>query len=348
MFTIMNTKNKIKEIAAKRRTFKTSDVLEAMDKRVSRQYISRILKELVDEEELVKGGSTKQSLYALPKNIDALDNTIKKRVKNEDVKEHEVYDELEKQLPALKKLPENVQSILNYAFSEMLNNAIEHSKSDHIEIVIGESGGKINFTVNDFGIGVFRNVMKKNKLKSELEAIQDILKGKTTTDPQAHSGEGIFFTSKVADVFSLESFGYKLKVDNKIEDIFIEKTRRQKKGTKVEFELNKSTKKHLNDVFKKYQSDPSTYAFDKTEIKVRLYTMGTIYISRSQARRILTGLEKFQKIILDFDKVPTVGQAFADEVFRVFNIKHPDIEIQPINMNEAVEFMIKRVESPEK
>ena len=74
--------------------------------------------------------------------------------------------------------------------------------------------------------------------------------------------------------------------------------------------------------------------------------MGTIYVSRSQARRVLTNLDKFKSIVLDFDQVPTIGQAFADEIFRVFATKHQEIQITPINMNEAVDFMVRRVEKP--
>ena len=39
-----------------------------------------------------------------------------------------------------------------------------------------------------------------------------------------------------------------------------------------------------------------------------------------------------------------IGQAFADEIFRVFRNKHKEITILPINMNEEVKFMIKRVD----
>ena len=38
----------------------------------------------------------------------------------------------------------------------------------------------------------------------------------------------------------------------------------------------------------------------------------------------------------------TIGQAFADEIFRVYKNKNPDIQIIPINANADVEFMIKR------
>ena len=187
--------------------------------------------------------------------------------------------------------------------------------------------------------------MKKRKLNSEIEAIQDILKGKVTTAPKVHSGEGIFFTSKVADIFCLHSFNYQLIINNKINDIFLRKPIKSKKGTSVNFSINISSKRSLGDVFKRYSNldNDNEYGFDKTEIKVKLYTTGSIHISRSQARRILSGLEKFRLIIFDFDKVPMIGQAFADEIFRVFKNKYPDIKIDPINTNEAVKFMIERV-----
>ena len=168
------------------------------------------------------------------------------------------------------------------------------------------------------------------------------MKGKTTTQPKAHSGEGIFFTSKIGDLFTLESFGYRLRIDNDLDDFFIEKVKPMKKGTKVCFSISLNSKRHLNDIFKEFQTNPEEPAFDKTKITVRLYTMGTIYISRSQARRILSGLTKYKEVILDFNKVPTVGQAFADEIFRVFKQNHPEVLIKPINMAEPVKFMIDR------
>ena len=84
----------------------------------------------------------------------------------------------------------------------------------------------------------------------------------------------------------------------------------------------------------------------RMEIQVKLYKEGVDLISRSRARQVLAGLEKFKSVILDFDKVPTVGQAFADEIFRVFQSKYPNINIKPINMNETVAFMVGRVEKP--
>ena len=65
-------------------------------------------------------------------------------------------------------------------------------------------------------------------------------------------------------------------------------------------------------------------------------------VSRSQARHVLFGLEKFKVIVFDFTNVPVVGQAFADEIFRVFQQKHPEIRLDTENMSEGVKFMVKR------
>lgn len=335
-------KGHILSMALKKGNLQSKDVAENLE--ISRQYAQRILKELVEEGMLVKLGSTRSASYVLPRYADQVKWKYDKRFRNQNLAEHSVLEDVEGRSQFRQSLSENLRSIFEYAFSEMLNNAIEHSRSENIHIAVEKRMENLVFFVNDFGIGVFRNVMQKRKLKSELEAIQDLLKGKTTTQPKAHSGEGIFFTSKVADIFILESFGKKLTINNLIKDIFIEEVKPSKKGTKVSFQISCDSKKHLNDIFKKYQTDPAEHAFDKTEIQIKLYTLGTVHVSRSQARRVLSGLEKFKSIVLDFDKVPTIGQAFADEIFRVFKNKYTDITITPTNMNDTVRFWVERVE----
>jgi len=337
----MDIKGSIVSAALKDGEIRSKDIAKRLG--ISRQYSQRILRELVQEGLLMKLGSTRAASYVLPKYAGRVTWKFSKRFKNSNLAEHKVLEDVEGRAQFRHSLPENLRSMFEYAFSEMLNNAIEHSQSENIEVEVEKRGDNLIFLVNDFGIGVFKNIMKKRHLKTELEAIQDLLKGKTTTQPQAHSGEGIFFTSKVGDVFSLESFGQKLTIDNVAKDIFIEEVKPSKRGTKVFFQIACDSQKHLNDIFKEYQTDPTEHAFDKTEIQIKLYTLGTVHVSRSQARRVLAGLEKFRSIILDFDQVPTIGQAFADEIFRVFKNKHPNIQITPTNMNDTVRFWIERV-----
>ncbi|MEX2033184.1 MAG: DUF4325 domain-containing protein [Candidatus Colwellbacteria bacterium] len=348
----MLNKQKILERAAQTGKITTRDLAHEFN--VSRQYANGLISELVKIGSLIKIGSTRGAFYVTPEfareNPKILPNRYSKKMKNELLEEHRVLDDIERTSPFFKELPENVKSIFTYAFSEMLNNAIEHSQSKSIVVEVALENGNLSFIVEDFGIGVFRSIIQKRKLKSPLEAIQDLLKGKTTTMPKSHSGEGIFFTSKVGDFFMLDSFGHQLIIDNKIPDIFVKTTKKMKRGTRVAFQISVKSNRRLNNVFKKYTdlTEDGDYGFDKTEIRVRLYTISGVHISRSQARRVLSGLEKFKIILLDFDRVPVVGQAFADEIYRVFQNKHPRILIQETNMNEGVKFMVERARNEAK
>lgn len=344
MAYMLDKELEILKIVRIKKKLKSSDVATLFG--VSRQYASVLINDLIAKGRLIKVGSTNKSYYILSESVNekgAFPVKISKRIKNDKLQEHEIYADIQEQYPSIGLLSENIKSILNYSFSEMVNNAIEHSQSKYIEVEVSIQNRKLNFTVNDFGIGVFRNVMREKKLKTEVEAMQELLKGKTTTMPKSHSGQGIFFTSKAGDVFTLESYGHALIINNKTKEVMARVLPALKRGTKVRFSIDVGSTKHLSTIFRKF-SVGTDFAFNKTEINVKLYTSGDgVHISRSQARRILDGLDKFDSIILDFDKVPMVGQAFADEIFRVFKEKHPHIEIQPTNMDDAVRFMVERV-----
>ena len=95
----------------------------------------------------------------------------------------------------------------------------------------------------------------------------------------------------------------------------------------------------LLSIFKQFTKDHEFYASQPT---IKLFETGLIFLSRSEARRLTTGFEEFSEIRLDFVKVESVGQGFTDEVFRVWSNEHPNIELIPIRMNEAVAFMVNR------
>lgn len=348
----MATGDQILKMAQKNGRLYSKDIVERFN--ISRQYANLLISDCVMENKLIKLGSTRKAFYVLPEYAQAHPEIFPVRFNkffnNHALQEHIVLNQIRDTFPTLKNLSENVESIFTYAFSEMLNNAIEHSQSVRIGVEVSVDKKILSFIIQDSGVGVFRNVMKQRGLKSELEAIQDILKGKTSTMPKSHSGEGIFFTSKASDFFVLDSFGYQLIVDNKIPDVFVKTVKKIKRGTRVMFQISTESNRHLLEVFQKYTNliDNGNHGFDKTEIRVKLYAIGGVHISRSQARRILSGLEKFKIVVFDFDKVPTVGQAFADEVFRVFHQKYPHIKLEAINMTEGVEFMVERAQNEAK
>ena len=56
-------------------------------------------------------------------------------------------------------------------------------------------------------MGIFKKIQKALDLLDERHAILELAKGKLTTDPKHHTGEGIFFTSRMFDEFTILSGG---------------------------------------------------------------------------------------------------------------------------------------------
>lgn len=341
----MDLKQTIINLANKKTSFKTGDVIEKTGNSFSRQYVSKVIKSLIKDGILIKNGNTKQSVYARAENAIWLAPKVSLEVKNVNLEEDRILRQVKLKLRGITSIPDELQKIFDYAFSEMLNNAIEHSRSSGIGITANLDTENVSFSIKDGGIGAFANIVAHRNLANELEAIQDLLKGKTTTAMQKHSGEGIFFTSKVADLFILRSHKLELRIDNLLPDVFVQELENSLPGTEVYFKTSLNTNKTLNQIFSEYQIRPDSFEFDKTSVLVRLYTLDTNYVSRSQARRILVGLSSFKEIVLDFDRVKTVGQGFTDEIFRVFTSNNPEINIVYKNANKIVESMIKHVGS---
>ena len=80
----------------------------------------------------------------------------------------------------------------------------------------------------------------------------------------------------------------------------------------------------------------------KTRTVVRLFSIGVRFISRSEAKRLLRGLERFEEIVIDFSGVEEVGQGFLDEVVRVWPSQHAESKVIPVGMVGPVEFMVRR------
>lgn len=263
------------------------------------------------------------------------------RRKTAGLDESTLYKELCAGLRELSSLPENAERILHYAFTELVNNAIDHSGAEVVEGELRLLDGAIAVEIVDAGVGAFENVRHALGLSSPLDAIGEISKGKTTTDPEHHSGQGIFFSSKAVDRFDLESGTLRWVVDNRRGDFAVGAIP-ERRGTRVYFEVDRQTKRVLRKIFDEYTTD---LAFDRTRTIVRLFSYGTAFVSRSEAKRLLHGLEKFREVVLDFAGVDTIGQGFADEVFRVWRRAHPETQLIPVDMLEPVEFMVRRAEA---
>jgi STAS-like domain of unknown function (DUF4325) len=246
----------------------------------------------------------------------------------------------------------NVKNILHHGFTEMVNNANDHSQGKRLTVTYFANAVTTYLTVRDDGLGVFQRVATKMKFDDLRLSLLELAKGKFTTDSKNHTGEGIFFTSQAFDSFFLMANGLTYtKINLKPTKTSIDSIpapaslASNASGSLVYMVIRPGTKRTLREVFQKYEVDePDDLTFGKTKIPMRLASIGDEnLLSRSQAKRVAGRLEQFKIVELDFEGVQEIGQAFADELFRVFQNTNPDLRLIPINVNADVQRMIKRI-----
>lgn len=245
-------------------------------------------------------------------------------------------------LPLLGDLPRNLLDIAHHGVTEMVNNAVDHSDAAQVTVRMERCDGRLRFEIADGGVGIFRKITRALDLPDERLALLELSKGKLTTDPRRHSGEGIFFTSRMFDSFRIASEGLVFDHDADFDKDLLDD---DATGTRVAMEIATDSPRTAKSVIDQYSSGPEDYSFAKTVVPVRLARVGDEnLVSRSQAKRLLQRVDRFRCVVLDFADVATIGQAFADEIFRVFANEHPEVELVPVHAATDVKQMIRRAE----
>ena len=304
---------------------------------VSRQSVNRHLQQLVSEGLLLEEGSTRNKRYKLKP-------IIEKEISIPIIpglEEDEVWRQNLSSL--LKDTKPNVAGICHYGFTEMFNNVIEHSEAISASIELKYLPTRIELVVRDNGIGIFNKIVRDLGLEDQRQAILELSKGKLTTDPENHSGEGIFFTTRMFDEFSILS-GELFFSHSQDGDWLLEDTEDSTQGTRVSMWINPDSDRTIQEVFDRYATEADNYGFTRTHVPATLakYREENL-ISRSQAKRLLARFENFEEVLLDFKGVDTIGQAFADEIFRVFQNNYPGVRIITLGANDDIKRMIERV-----
>jgi len=309
---------------------------------ITPQAVFRHIKALENEEKIISTGKGKGKRYSLGP-----------------AREYNFLFELNKNLSEdtiwrnhfafiFEGVNENIVDICQYGFTEMVNNAIDHSDGTILLIDVNRTKEHILMIVIDNGEGIFRRIKRLCNLEDERHAIMELSKGKLTTDPDNHTGEGIFFTSRMFDRFDIESKGLNYSHNERYDFDYLSDSNKKigDIGTVVIMEINLSSERVIKNVFDQFTEDrfeEGTSQFNKTVIPVKLAQYGNEkLVSRSQAKRLLIRIEKFKYVVFDFEGVTTVGQAFADEIFRVYANQNKEIMLVPVNMNNDVESMVNR------
>ncbi len=319
---------------------------------ISITTVSRYLDKMVQEEVIVEDNQRKSGYNLKETQRRRFFYSPKKKILEED----RIYEEDIK--PLISHLSPHVEKIWNYAFCEMMNNAIEHSNADLIKVLVYSNALFTHIYIEDNGIGIFEKIkeyiLQTENVEISLDDAMSILfVGKMTTNKECHSGEGIFFTSRTLDRFNIFSsnriFVHDAYDKNAAANItnFADSDSKSrmlnKNGTFVSMDLWNDTKRELKEVFDMFSSNEK--GFYKTQIPIKSAIPSGYPVSRSQARRLCSGFDKFEEVELDFDGVDDVGQAFIHEIFIVFKKQHSNIEIKVKNANDNVAGMIQRVKN---
>jgi anti-sigma regulatory factor (Ser/Thr protein kinase)/predicted transcriptional regulator len=301
---------------------------------ISRQTVCKYLSELIANNDVSATGTKRNAQYSLQMVAHRATYQLK------GLQEDYVWSEFVK--PLLSDVPDNVMRACNYGFTEILNNAIDHSEAEQVYIRVQLTRLNVRFSISEEGIGIFHKIQTALSLKDPKYAILELAKGKCTTAPDKHTGEGIFFTARIFDSFYILSqkltfSSGRSKTDYLWDDVM------PMKGTVVIMEISKDSDVQIKDVFDQF-TDVDSCGFSRTHIPVRLVGVDDgLLVSRSQAKRLMQRFDRFKEILLDFEGVSEIGQGFADEIFRVFKNEHPDIHLIPIKMSKEVEKMVDRV-----
>lgn len=303
---------------------------------LSRARIGIQVRELVAGGYLAKAGTTRPRYHLGP------NRRFQTRYPRNALAEDRVW--FEDLLPLVRHLPRNLLDIAHHGVTEMVNNAVDHSDARTVRVGMQLDGTHLTFDIEDDGVGIFRKITQALALHDERLALLELAKGKLTTDPQRHSGEGIFFTSRMFDVFQIHSGDLVFDHDDSFDRDLLDDTD-EVAGTRVHMAIAVDSTREARAVFDQFSSGPDDYSFEKTVVPVRLAKVGDEnLVSRSQAKRLLQRVDRFRCVVLDFDAVSTIGQAFADEIFRVFANAHPEVELVPTHAVPAVQQMIRRAE----
>lgn len=337
-------RNKVKKYILEEMFIKSNDIASKTAEYfgISEQTVYRYIRELIAEGKVNK---IRNGNYEM---IQTVNKLYKYDLTGKRLEEDVIYEETLSKY--IKNLSDNIIKIWQYAFTEMVNNVLDHSEAKELQVYIGQNALSTWVNVIDDGIGIFKKIADFYEYESLDDAIISLFKGKLTTDKENHSGEGIFFTSRVMDHFGALSSNKLFQQNNRYENLLdLENTVvpkrtsrfKDRKGTVVVMSIVNDADRTLKEVFDMYSSVDG--GFTITNIPMKMICDSGYPVSRSQAKRLYFGFDKFEKVILDFNGVDEIGQGFAHELFSVFGKRHPEIELQCINTNEAIEKMIRRV-----
>jgi anti-sigma regulatory factor (Ser/Thr protein kinase) len=238
-------------------------------------------------------------------------------------------------------LPANVRQMAQHAFTELLNNAIDHSAGQTVTVSMRQTPAHLQLLVSDDGRGLFDKIREGFAIEDPAMAMLELSKGRLTSDPTRHTGRGLYFTSRLADIFDLHANAVAFQHREWDPRSWKQGRAMRQQGSAIFLAIALDTPRTLDQVMRSASLDAQNYAIERTTLPLRLIVSEhTGLESRAQARRVAARLTDFKQAELDFTGIDHIGQGFADELFRVFGRQQTAVQLVVKNAGPRVSAMI--------
>lgn len=239
-------------------------------------------------------------------------------------------------------LSPQVRRMAQHAFCELVNNAVDHSEGTGVTVSMRQTPSQLQLLVSDDGRGLFDKLRETFGLDDPSLAMLELSKGRLTSQPDRHTGRGLFFTARVADVLDVHANASGFQRRGWEGGAWHPGRALKQQGTSVYVAIALDTRRTLESVLQAHSLDESGAALDCTAVPLALATSAyTGLESRAQARCVVERLGQFRRAEIDFAGVESIGHAFADELFRVMAAREPDVELVPVNMTAPVARLVQ-------
>jgi len=240
-------------------------------------------------------------------------------------------------------LDDRLRRIAQHAFTELVNNAVDHSGGQAVTISMRQTATHLQLLVSDDGCGLFRQIADAFEIYDPELAMFELSKGKLTSQPSRHCGHGLYFTSRLADVFHIHANQSAFQYRDWAPGCWQATRPSAHAGTSIFFALALDTPRTLDEVLRAHSADLQGYGFERTRLPMRLLAGSQSLASRADARRVTARLDEFREAELDFSGIEEIGHAFADELFRVYGQAHPHVALRPVGMKHDVALMVDAI-----
>jgi len=240
------------------------------------------------------------------------------------------------------ELPKNVRQLMQHAFTELLNNAIDHSEGQQVTVSVRQTPAHLQLLVSDDGRGLFDKIREGFDIEDPAMAMLELSKGKLTSSPERHTGRGLYFTSRLADVFDLHANAVAFQHREWDPRSWKQARAMRQNGSAIYLAIALDTTRTLDEVMRSASMDAQNYSIEHTTLPLRLIVNEDVGLeSRAQARRVAARLTDFKQADLDFTGIEHIGQGFADELFRVFGRNQSAVRLVVKNASPRVNAMIE-------